>query len=60
MGSISIKKLGEPGGNFPNYFLKVIVFSQLYRSKPATLDIAYDMKNIFLVMYYLIYPETTE
>ena len=25
------------GGNFSNYFMKIIVFSQLYRSKLATL-----------------------
>ena len=30
------KKLSEPGGNISNYFMKIIVFSQLYRSKSAT------------------------
>ena len=48
-----------PRGNFSNYFMKVIVFSQLYRSKLATLKIAYDMKNRFLVMYSLISPAQT-
>ena len=33
--------------------MKIIVFSQLYRSKSVTLEIAYDMKNRFIVMYYL-------
>ena len=33
--------------------MKKFVFSQLYRSKSVTLEIAYDMKNRFIVMYYL-------
>ena len=33
------KNLSVPGGNFSNYFMKIIVFSQLYRSKSATLEI---------------------
>ena len=42
-GQFLTKKLSVRG-NFSNYFMKFIVFSQLYRSKSATLDIAYDMK----------------
>ena len=38
-----------PGGNFSNYFMKILVFSQLYRSKSATQEIAYDMKIDFLL-----------
>ena len=40
--------------------MKIIVFSQLYRSKSATLEMAYDMENTFHVMYYLISHQTTE
>ena len=43
-GQFLTKKLCVPGGNFSNYFMKVLVFSQLYRSKSETLEIAYDMK----------------
>ena len=32
-----------------NYFKEIIVFSQLHRSKFATLEIAYDMKIDFLL-----------
>ena len=42
--SISEKKLNVARGNFSNYFKIIIVFSQLYRSKSATLEIAYDTK----------------
>ena len=52
-GSISDKKLSVARGNLSNYLMKIIVFSQLYRSKSATLEIAYDAENRFLVMYYL-------
>ena len=38
-----------PRGNFSNHLMKIIVFSQLYRSKSATLEIAYDMKIDFLL-----------
>ena len=38
------KKLSVPGGNFSNYFMKILVFSQLYRSKSSSLEIAYDTK----------------
>ena len=38
---------------FLELLYKIIVLSQLYRSKSANLDIAYDMKNRFLVMSYL-------
>ena len=58
-GLISDKEISEPRGNFSNYLMKIIVFSQLYRSKSATLEIAYDMKNIFLVMYFLVSLQTT-
>ena len=40
--------------------MKIIVLSQLYRSKSATLGITYDMKNWFLIMYYLFPHQTTE
>ena len=43
-GQFLTKKLSVPGGNFSNYFMKFIVFSQFYRSKSATLEIAYDKK----------------
>ena len=43
-GRFLTKKLSVPGGNFSNYFMKILVLSQLYRSKSATLEIAYDMK----------------
>ena len=49
-GSIYDKKLSLPRGNFSKYLMKIIVFSQFYRSESATLEIAYDMKNRFLVM----------
>ena len=55
-GSISDKKLSAPTGNLSNNFMKTLVFSQLYRSKSATLEIAYDMKNRILPMYSLISP----
>ena len=48
-GQFLTKKLSVPGGNFSNYFTKIVVFSQLYRSKSATLEIAYDMKIDFLL-----------
>ena len=38
-----------------NYFMIIIVFSEEYHLKSATLEIAYNMKTWFLVMYYL-YP----
>ena len=59
-GSISDKKLSVPRWNFSNYLMKIMIFIQLYRSKSATLEIAYDMQNRFLVMYSLISPQTTE
>ena len=43
------KKLSVPRGNFSNYFIKILVFGQLYRSKSAILEIAYDMKIDFLL-----------
>ena len=51
------KKLSVQRGNFSNYFMKIIVFSQMYRSKLTTLEIAHDMKNRFLVMYYIFHPQ---
>ena len=36
-------------GNFSNCFMKILVFSQLHRSKSSTLEIAYDMKIDFLL-----------
>ena len=54
-GQFLTKKLSVPGGNFSNYFMKILVFSQLYRSKSATLEIAYDMKIDFL-LYNLYFP----
>ena len=47
-------------GNLSNYSMKIIVFSQLYRSKSATLEITYGIKNRFLIMYYPFPPQTTE
>ena len=49
-----------PRGNLSSYFMKTIVFSQLHRSKPETLETTYNMKNGFLVMYYIFPPQTTE
>ena len=46
----------QPRGNFSTYFIKIIVLSQLYRSKSATLEIANDVKNRFFVMYYMFPP----
>ena len=43
------KKLSVPGRNFSNYFMKIIVFSQFFRSNSATLEIAYNMKIDFLL-----------
>ena len=43
------KKLSVPGGTFSNYFMKILVFSQFYRSKSKTLEIAYNMKIDFLL-----------
>ena len=43
-GQFMTLKVSVPGGNFSNYFMIIIVFSRLYRSKFATLEIAYDMK----------------
>ena len=43
-GQFMKKKLSVPGGNFSNYFMKILVFSQFYCSKSATLEIPYDMK----------------
>ena len=43
-GQFLTKKLNVPGGNFSIYFIKILVFSQLYRSKSVTREIAYDMK----------------
>ena len=44
MGSISDKNMSVPRGKFSNYFMKIIVFSQFYRSKSATVEIACDLK----------------
>ena len=49
-----------PRGNLSNYFMIIIVFSKLYRSKSAVLEIAYDMKNRFLAVYYLFLSQTVE
>ena len=57
--SIPDKTFSVPRGSFSNYFMKIIVFNQSYRSNPATLDIADDMKNRFF-MYYLFPPQTIE
>ena len=43
-GQFLTKKLSVPRGNLSNYFMKILVLSQLYRSKSANLEIAYDMK----------------
>ena len=53
-GQFLTKKISVPGGNFSNYFMKIIVFSQLYRSKSATLEIAYDMKidSLLCILYF--------
>ena len=59
-GQFMTKKLSVPRGNFSNYFMKIISFSLLYCSKSATLEIAYNIKNRFLVMYSLISPQTTD
>ena len=59
-GQFFTKDLSVPRGNFLNYFIKMIVFSQLYRSKSRTLEIAYDMKNRFLVTYYIVPPQKKE
>ena len=40
---------------FSNYFMKIVVFSQLYRPKSATLEIAYDMK-IDSLLFILEFP----
>ena len=53
-------RLLPSSGNFLNYLMKIIVLSRLHCSKSETLEIAYDMKNRFLVMYSLISPQTTE
>ena len=42
-GQFLTKKLSVPWGNFSKYFMKMFVFSQLYRSKWATLEIAYGL-----------------
>ena len=60
MGSISDKELSVPRGDFSNYFMTMILFSQSYCSKSETLEITYDMKNLFLVLYFLISLQTTE
>ena len=36
---------------------KLLFLSQLYHEKSSTIDIAYNMKKRFLVMYYLIFPK---
>ena len=54
------KYLSVPRGGFSNYFMKNIVFNQLYCSMSATLEIAYDLKNRFIVMYYLFSSQTTD
>ena len=54
-GQFLTKKLSVPGGNFSNYFMKILVFSQFYRSNSATLEIAYDMK-IDSLLYILWFP----
>ena len=43
-GQFLTKKLSEAGGNFSIYFMIIIVFSQSYCSKLASLKISYDMK----------------
>ena len=45
-----------PRGSLLNYFMVIIVFSQLYHSKLASLETAYDMKNRFIAMYYIFSP----
>ena len=42
--SISDKKAKCTRLEFSNYLMRIIIFSQLYISKSATLDIAYNMK----------------
>ena len=61
-GQFLTKKLSVPGGNFSNYFMKIIVFCQLYRSKSATLEIAYDMKIDFLLcnLYFPLNQESAK
>ena len=56
------KKLSVPRGNFSNYFMKMLVFSQLYRSKSATLEIAYDMKLDFFLcnLCFLLKPHSAK
>ena len=43
-----------------NYFMNIVVLSQLYRLKSATIDIMYNMKHIFLVVYSIISLQITE
>ena len=58
-GQFLTKKLSVPGGISWNYFMKILVFSQLYRSKSATQEIAYDMK-IFFLLCNLYFPLNQE
>ena len=53
--NITVKKYNSYGVNFSDYFMKILVFSQMYRSKPATPEIAYDTK-IDLLLYNLYLP----
>ena len=46
----------KSGGFYENYYSKPIVSFEISNS----LEIAYDMKNMFLAMYYLFPPQTTE
>ena len=43
-GQFLTKKISAPGGNFLNYFTKILFFSQFYCLKSATLEIAYNIK----------------
>ena len=47
-------------GIYQKYSMVIIVFRQFYHSKSETLEIAYNMKYILLVMYSLVYPQTIE
>ena len=45
-GSISNnKKDSVPRGDFSNYFMKIIVLSQLYCLNSVTIEITYDIKK---------------
>ena len=50
------KKISVRRGNFSKYFMKIIVFSQLYHLKSATIEVTYNIKNNFLLIYDIPHP----